>query len=87
MKIINRLSNKEMALDDILALYTGEIEAFGNKDRVDPKTFENVHLDDLVEKNLVLHELNLLQRGYTFWAKAVDPDSGDIFWYPAKVEH
>ena len=87
VKIINRLSNKEIPLDDILALYTGEVADIREDQVIASVAFEKNRSDEMVEKDLVLHELNLLQGRYEFWVKIMDNDANQPYWFPARIDY
>jgi len=86
MKVINGLSNAEIAIDNILALYTGSPPNFSAKHWHKAPEFEKDLPDRIYPKELVLHELNLLQNGYDFWAKIDDDPSEGACWFPVRIE-
>jgi hypothetical protein len=86
MKVINLLSDTEIAIDDILALYTGYPPKFSAQHQYKAPEFEQDLPDRIYPKELVLHELNLLQNGYDFWVKIDDDPQDGPCWFPVRIE-
>ena len=86
MKVINELSGTEIAVDNILALYTGSPPALSDQNGYPADAFEKDLPDRIHPKELVLHELNLLQNGYNFWAKIDDGRPEGACWFPVRIE-
>jgi hypothetical protein len=86
MKVINILSDTEIAIDDILALYTGSSPKLSAQHWHKAPEFEQDLPERIYPKELVLHELNLLQNGYNFWAKIDDDPSEGARWFPVRIE-
>ena len=86
MKIINKLTGLEIAIDDMQSIYTGPEKSFTRDRHYPVDEFEKDLPDRIFTKDLVLHELNLLPSGYDFWAK-IDvgrPEGAD--WFPVRIE-
>lgn len=86
MKVINALSGGEIAIDDLLALYTGSTPHELEQRRYGAAEFEEELLEDIYTRDLVLHELNLLQNGFDFWAKIDDGRPEGPGWLPVRME-
>ena len=87
MKVINELSQAEIAIDDILALYTGVPPGLSAQCRHPAAAFEKDLPDRIHPKELVLHELNLLHDGFAFWVKLDDGRPEGAGWFPVRIEH
>lgn len=86
MKVINDLSGVEIATDDMLALYTGSFPRPLEQRRYEAADFEEELPEPIYPKELVLHELNLLQNGFDFWVKIDDGRPEGPGWFPVHVE-
>ena len=86
MKVINVLSGAEITIDDILALYTVSPPQFSAQHWHKAVVFEKDLPDRIYPKELVLHELNLLQNGYDFWAKIDEDLPESPCWFPVRIE-
>jgi hypothetical protein len=86
MKVINALSGAEIAIDNILGLYTGSPPALSDQQWHKTDIFEKELTDRIYPKELVLHELNLLQNGYHFWAKIDEGHPEGACWFPVRIE-
>ena len=85
MKVVNLLNGTEVEMESILAIYTGPLQGLNNDTALEPEVFETLVHDRIITRDLVLHELNLLQIGFTFWIK-IDAESGDVaVWAPARL--
>jgi hypothetical protein len=87
MKVINVLSGAEISIDDILALYTGSPPPLSVQHRHKAAAFEKELPDRVYPKELVLHELNLLQNGYDFWVKVDDGQLEGACWFPVRIDN
>jgi len=86
MKVINTLQANEINVDKIVAIYTGTVpNVTGNTPRSADR-FEALLPERIIPQELVLHELNLLQNGFTFWVKIQDARSGEAVWVPARID-
>ena len=86
MKVVNLLDGNEVEIDSILAIYTGPLQELSNDAPQDPDSFERSVPERIMPQDLVLHELNLLQVGFTCWIK-IDAASGKgVVWVPARVD-
>ena len=86
MKVVNLLDRAEVDVECIRAIYTGPLQDQGDDAPRDPESFERSVLDRILPQELVLHEINLLQIGFTFWIK-IDGDTGvDAVWVPARMD-
>jgi len=86
MKVINTLREDEIDIDSIAAIYTGTAPDVAGDAPRNAERFEAMLSERIIPQDLVLHELNLLQIGFTFWAKLHDPQSGETFWVPARMD-
>ena len=86
MKVIDELSAVEIDVDHILALYTGSPPPLPSRRWYTAGEFEKVLPDRIHPKELILHELNLLQPGYDCWAKVDDGRPEGTRWLPVRVE-
>lgn len=86
MRIINKLTGQEIAVDDVQSIYTGPEQNFSRDRHYPAREFEKDLPDRIFDQDLVLHELNLLHPGYDFWAKidVGDPEGAD--WFPVRIE-
>jgi len=85
MKVVNLLDGTEVEMESILAMYTGSLQGLNNDAALEPEVFEKSVHGRIMTRDLVLHELNLLQSGFIFWIK-IDPVPGDgVVWVPAKM--
>lgn len=86
MKVTNMLSGAVIAVDDILALYTGSLPPFSAQHWHKAAVFEKDLPGRIHPKELVLHELNLLPSGYEVWAKIDDGRFEGACWFPVRIE-
>ena len=85
MKVVSLLDGTEIETESILAIYTGPVHGLSDDAPQQPDIFENAIQDRILPKDLVLHEVNLLQVGFTFWIK-IDAASGNgPVWVPVKM--
>jgi hypothetical protein len=87
MKVIHVLSGAEISIDDILALYTGSPPPFSAQCWHKAAVFEKDLPDRIYPKELILHELNLLQNGYDFWVKIDDGRPEGACWFPVRIDN
>ena len=85
MKVINLLDRAEVEVESILAIYTGPLQDLSNDAPLQPDIFEKSIHDRILPRELVLHEINLLQAGFRLWIK-IDAASGEgAVWVPARL--
>ena len=87
MKVVNRLDGAEVEIEGILAVYTGPQPDLSERVPQAPDIFEASVPSRILPHDLVLHELNLLQVGFTFWIK-IGASSGEDnnIWVPARID-
>lgn len=86
MKVINLLEGADVEIDSILAMYTGPLQGLSNDTPQEPEIFEMSVSERIMPRDLVWHELNLLQVGFMFWIK-IDAAPGEgVVWVPARVD-
>ena len=86
MKVVNLLDGADVETESILAIYTGSLQGLNNDAALEPEVFEKSVHDRIMTRDLVLHELNLLQIGFRFWIK-IDAASGEgMVWVPARLD-
>ena len=86
MKVVNLLDGADVEIECILAIYTGPLQGMRNDTPQEPDSFERSVPDRILSQDLVLHELNLLHVGFTFWIK-IDAVSGEgMVWVPARMD-
>jgi hypothetical protein len=62
------------------------LQGLNNDTALEPEVFETSVHDRIMTRDLVLHELNLLQVGFLFWIK-IDAASGQgVVWVPARLD-
>jgi hypothetical protein len=86
MKVINLLAGTEVEIDRIQAMYTGSLHALRDDVPHAPESFEKSVPERIMPRDLVLHELNLLQVGFTFWIKLSGAPGEGMVWVPAKMD-
>ena len=86
MKVINTLRATEINIDRIVSIYTGTAPDVTPDTPQSADAFEALLSERIIPQDLVLHELNLLQNGFTFWVKIHDPQSGEAVWVPARID-
>lgn len=86
MKVINLLEGVEVEIDRIQAMYTGPLHALSDDAPHKPESFEKSVPDRIMPQDLVLHELNLLQVGFTFWIKLGGAQGDGMVWVPARMD-
>ncbi|MCG6909352.1 MAG: hypothetical protein LJE94_04420 [Deltaproteobacteria bacterium] len=86
MKVVNRLDNSELKPDQILSVYTGQAFGLADDSAYETDRFEASVPDRIMPRELVLHELNLLQIGFTFWVKIDTATGGGAKWVPARID-
>ena len=87
MKVVNRLNGTEVDVEGILAVYTGPQPELGVSESHGAGIFEQAVSARILPRDLVLHELNLLQVGFTFWIKInAAPGGGSEIWVPARID-
>ena len=86
MKVVNLLDGAEVDVECIRAIYTGPLQDKSDNVPQESESFERSVPDRILPQELVLHEINLLQTGFTFWIK-IDGDTGiDAVWVPARMD-
>lgn len=86
MKVVNLLEGTDVEMESILAIYTGPLQGLNNDAALEPEVFEKSIHERIMTRDLVLHELNLLQIGFMFWIK-IDAVSGEgMVWVPARLD-
>ncbi|MEN8244846.1 MAG: hypothetical protein ABFS43_08100 [Thermodesulfobacteriota bacterium] len=86
MKVVNLLDGAEVDVECIRAIYTGPLQDQSDDVPQEPESFERSVPGRILPQELVLHEINLLQIGFTFWIK-IDGDAGiDAVWVPARMD-
>ena len=85
MKIINLLDGVEVEVESILAMYTGPLEGLSSDAPMTLEAFEQSISDRILPRDLVLHEVNLLQTGFVFWIKIEWAPGEGVVWVPAKT--
>lgn len=87
MKVVNMLDGTEVEIEAIRAVYTGPQPDLSDKVPQASDIFEKSVPARILPRDLVLHELNLLQIGFTFWVK-IDAASGagDEIWAPVRID-
>ena len=85
MKIINLLDGAEVEMESILAIYTGPLQDLDNDAPLQPDVFEKSIHDRILPRDLVLHEINLLQAGFRFWMKIDAAPGESVVWVPARM--
>ena len=86
MKVVNMLDGAEVDVECIRAIYTGPLQDQRDDVPQEPKSFESSVLDRILPQELVLHEINLLQVGFTFWIKIDGVAGADAVWVPARMD-
>ena len=85
MKIINLLDGAEVEMESILAIYTGPLQDLDKDTPLEPDIFEKSIHDRILPRDLVLHEINLLHAGFTFWMKIDAAPGESVVWVPARM--
>ena len=86
MKVVNRLDNSEVEIDRILCIYTGPAPGLDEDVACETERFESSVRDRIMPRELVLHEVNLLPTGFTFWIKIDAGAVGGERWVPARID-
>jgi hypothetical protein len=86
MKVVNQLDGNEVEIDSIMAIYTGPLQELSNDAPQAPDSFERSVPERIMPQDLVLHELNLLQVGFTCWIKIDTAPGKGVVWVPARVD-
>lgn len=86
MKIINMLNATQIDMDHILGVYTGPVQGLDGNAPQEADAFEKSVPERIIPRDLVLHELNLLQVGFEFWIKVNEARSGSTVWVPARMD-
>jgi len=86
MKVVNMLDGAEVDAGCILAVYTGPLQDLIDEAPQEPDIFERSLLDRILPQDLVLHELNLLHVGFTFWIKIDAAPREGVVWVPARMD-
>ena len=86
MRVVNRLNATEIDVDHILCIYTGTVQGLADDAAQPADRFEKSLPERIIAQDLVLHELNLLQNGFTFWVKLKDVPLDDAIWIPARID-
>lgn len=86
MKVVNLLDGNEVEIDSILAIYTGPLQELSTDAPQEPNSFEQSVPERIMPQDLVLHELNLLQVGFTCWIKIDMVPGKRVVWVPARID-
>lgn len=86
MKVVNMLDGAEVDVECIRAIYTGPLQDLSDDAPRELESFETSVLDRILPQELVLHEINLLQVGFTFWIKIDGVSRADAVWVPARMD-
>ena len=86
MKVVNLLDEIEVEMESILAIYTGPLQGLKNDAALEPEVFETSVHDRIMTRDLVLHEINLLQIGFIFWIKIGAAQGKGMVWVPARLD-
>jgi len=85
MKVVNLLDRAEVDVECIRALYTGPLQDQSDDAPREPESFERSVPDRILPQELVLHEINLLPVGFTFWIKIDGVAGAEAVWVPASI--
>jgi hypothetical protein len=86
MKVVNLLDGTAVEMESILAIYTGPLQGLNSDAALEPEVFETSVNDRIMTRDLVLHELNLLQIGFRFWIKIDASQGKGMVWVPARLD-
>jgi hypothetical protein len=86
MKVVNLLDGTAVEMESILAIYTGPLQGLNSDAALEPEVFEMSVHDRIMTRDLVLHELNLLQIGFRFWIKIDASQGKGMVWVPARLD-